>query len=175
VVIDCTKEGVKFTASGDLGAGSVTLKQGGAVDASEKDEGIETVIELQSNVSLTFSLKYLVNFTKATPLSKTVSLSMSNEVPLLVEYKVEDSGYIRYKIPFSLFPFFIYIFFSILNQMFRNFCYLKTPCTFSHKYTRFLLDTTLHPKLVKKHRKNNIARKNMCLNTLFSFYYYYYC
>ncbi|KAF8944571.1 DNA polymerase delta processivity factor [Linnemannia elongata] len=91
VQIDVTKEGVKFGAKGELGSGAVTLKQNGNVDKEEE----ATLIELQQNVSLNFSLKYLVNFTKATPLASRVSLSMSSEVPLLVEYKME-AGYIRY-------------------------------------------------------------------------------
>jgi len=91
VQIDVTKEGVKFAAKGELGSGAVTLKQNGNVDKEEDS----TLIELQQDVSLNFSLKYLVNFTKATPLSSRVSLSMSSEVPLLVEYKME-AGYIRY-------------------------------------------------------------------------------
>ena len=35
-------------------------------------------------VTLTFSLKYLVNFSKSSSLSKKVQLMMSNDVPLLV-------------------------------------------------------------------------------------------
>lgn len=60
----------------------------------QEDEA--TKIELQQSVSLTFSLKYLANFTKATPLSTRVTLSMSNDVPLLVEYKLDNLGYVRY-------------------------------------------------------------------------------
>ncbi|RUS33035.1 proliferating cell nuclear antigen, C-terminal domain-containing protein [Jimgerdemannia flammicorona] len=92
VVIEASKEGVKFSATGEVGNGSITLKQGGNVDKEEE----QTTIELQQSVTLTFSLKYLQNFTKATPLSTRVTLSMSNEVPLLVEYKLDNLGYVRY-------------------------------------------------------------------------------
>ncbi|KAJ3008616.1 hypothetical protein HKX48_008430 [Thoreauomyces humboldtii] len=92
VAIDVDKDGVKFSAAGEIGSGAVTLKQGTSVD----DDETATTIELNQSVALTFSLKYLTNFTKATPLSDTVSLSMSAEVPLLVEYKVSEVGYIRY-------------------------------------------------------------------------------
>ncbi|KAL1242974.1 Proliferating cell nuclear antigen [Trichinella spiralis] len=34
--------------------------------------------------------------TKASPLSNTVQLSLSSDVPIVVEYKIEDLGYIRY-------------------------------------------------------------------------------
>jgi hypothetical protein len=42
------------------------------------------MIEMNQHVSLTFSLKYLVNFSKSSTLSNTVQLMMSNDVPLLV-------------------------------------------------------------------------------------------
>ncbi len=45
---------------------------------------------------MTFSLKYLTNFSKAASLSNRVTLSMSADTPLLVEYKIEDMGYLRY-------------------------------------------------------------------------------
>ncbi|KAL2917255.1 proliferating cell nuclear antigen [Polyrhizophydium stewartii] len=91
--INVTKDGIRFAAEGDIGSGAITLKPGMSVD---DEEDASTTIELQQTVSLTFSLKYLNNFAKATPLSKTVTLSMSSEYPLLVEYKVNDIGFIRY-------------------------------------------------------------------------------
>ncbi|KAJ7604582.1 proliferating cell nuclear antigen, N-terminal domain-containing protein [Mycena polygramma] len=50
---------------------------------------------MNSHVSLTFSLKYLVNFSKSASLTNTVELRMSNEVPLLVDYDF-GQGYVRY-------------------------------------------------------------------------------
>ena len=47
-------------------------------------------------VTLTFALRYLSSFTKATPLSTSVSISMSKDLPIVVEYKIEDMGYVRY-------------------------------------------------------------------------------
>ncbi|CCG81402.1 Proliferating cell nuclear antigen [Taphrina deformans PYCC 5710] len=83
VKIECNKDGVTFSCEGDIGNGSVTVKPNAGVD--EKD-GTATIIDLTEPVTLTFSLKYLVGFTKATPLANTVTLSMSEEIPLLVEY-----------------------------------------------------------------------------------------
>lgn len=57
-------------------------------------ENIE--IELSEPVALTFSLKYLVNFCKASALSDTVKICLSNEVPLLVEYIVQGNSYLRF-------------------------------------------------------------------------------
>lgn len=45
---------------------------------------------------MTFSLKYLVNFCKASGLSNTVKLCLSNEVPLLVEYTLASNSYLRF-------------------------------------------------------------------------------
>lgn len=53
-------------------------------------------IELTEPVGLTFSLKYLVNFCKAQALSSTVKICLSNEVPLLVEYGLAGSSYLRF-------------------------------------------------------------------------------
>jgi proliferating cell nuclear antigen len=92
VVITCTKEGVKFSANGDLGTGNIKLAQTASVDKEEE----AVIVEMQEACSLTFALRYLNFFTKATPLSPQVTLSMSNDVPLVVEYKIADMGYIRY-------------------------------------------------------------------------------
>lgn len=48
----------------------------------ELPEGVR--VELNAHVNLTFSLKYLVNFSKSSSLSNVVQLMMSNDVPLLV-------------------------------------------------------------------------------------------
>lgn len=92
IVISCTKEGVKFSSSGDIGSANVKLAQ---TSNFEKEEESVT-IEMQDPVSLTFACQYLNSFTKATPLSAQVQLSMSADVPLVVEYTVPELGYIRY-------------------------------------------------------------------------------
>jgi len=91
VTIEASKSSVKFSCSGDIGNGSVNLRQ--HQDLEKPDQS--TTIELVEPVSLTFSLKYLVNFCKASALSPTVKLSLSTDVPLLVEYKME-AGYVRF-------------------------------------------------------------------------------
>lgn len=92
VNIEASKDGVKFSCQGDIGNGSITLRQHTNVD--KPAENIE--IELSEPVSLTFSLKYLVNFCKASALSSTVKICLSNEVPLLVEYNISASSYLRF-------------------------------------------------------------------------------
>jgi proliferating cell nuclear antigen len=63
---------------------------------STNQEEDNVIIELQEPVNLTFALRYLNHFAKAEPLSSSVSLSLSADVPLLVEYKLEDLGHLRY-------------------------------------------------------------------------------
>ncbi|AEO54024.1 hypothetical protein MYCTH_2296073 [Thermothelomyces thermophilus ATCC 42464] len=92
VTIDASKDGIKFSCQGDIGNGSVTLRQHSNVE--KPNESIE--IELSEPVSLTFSLKYLVNFCKASALSNQVKICLSNEVPLLVEYSLGGSSYLRF-------------------------------------------------------------------------------
>lgn len=91
VSIHATKESVKFSVSGDLGAGSITCKQ----FAGEKDEE-STTIQLSDEVELKFALRYLNFFTKATPLADQVSLNMSPDVPLMVEYLIAGKGHVRF-------------------------------------------------------------------------------
>ena len=92
MAIEATKEGVKFACQGDIGSGAVTLRSHTDVDHPEKNVNIE----LSEPVALTFSLKYLVNFCKATGLSSSVKLCLSNEVPLLVEYELQSSSWLRF-------------------------------------------------------------------------------
>ena len=92
--ISASKDGVKFAVAGDMGTGSIVCKQNAGVD---DDEDEQIVIKMDEEVSLTFALRYLNFFAKATPLAKSVSLKMSPDVPLVVEYTMEDDiGHIRF-------------------------------------------------------------------------------
>merc|ERR1712121_483541 len=92
VVIACTKEGVKFSAAGDIGQGNIKLAQTANVDKDEE----AVIIEMQEPVTLTFATRYLNMFTKASCLAPQVSLSMSPDVPLVVEYNIGEIGHVRY-------------------------------------------------------------------------------
>eukprot|EP00127_Corallochytrium_limacisporum_P005300 Clim_evm31s202 gene=Clim_evmTU31s202 len=93
VTITVTKEGVKFSAQGENSTGAVKLRQGGATDKKPEEQ---ISIELQQAVSLTFAIKYLSNFTKATTLTPQVCLHMASDTPLVVEYRMAEIGYIKY-------------------------------------------------------------------------------
>jgi len=87
VIIAVTKESIKFSVSGEMGNGNITCrKKTASVDGSGKKTSEEVVIELKEPVTLTFALRYLNSFSKATPLSSVVTLRMSKDVPLVVEY-----------------------------------------------------------------------------------------
>ena len=93
-VISASKEGVRFSVDGDLGCGNITLRETSASDAKPDDK--VTIKIDDTALELTFALNYLNMFTKATPLSPTVTLKMAPEVPLVVEYPIESGGHIRY-------------------------------------------------------------------------------
>jgi len=93
VTIAVGKEGVKFSVAGEPGSGNMTIRSNTSVDTKEEDQ---VEVQFDEPVALNFALRYLNFFTKATPLSGTVLLSLSKDVPLVVEYRLEDLGHIRY-------------------------------------------------------------------------------
>jgi proliferating cell nuclear antigen len=92
VGIEASKDGVRFSCQGDIGSGSVTVRS--HTNAEKPDQDVK--ITLSEPVSLTFSLKYLVNFCKASGLSGSVKLCLSQEVPLLVEYNLGGASFLRF-------------------------------------------------------------------------------
>ncbi|KAF2800028.1 proliferating cell nuclear antigen [Melanomma pulvis-pyrius CBS 109.77] len=92
VSIECAKDGVAFKCTGDIGSGSIQLRS--HTDVEKPSNNVE--IDLAEPVALTFSLKYLVNFCKASGMSESVKLCLSNEVPLLVEYGLQSNSYLRF-------------------------------------------------------------------------------
>lgn len=93
ISISISKKGITFAATGDIGSGCVTLGAAGAAD------GAAVTVAHSGSAPLTqnFAVKYLTTFTKATGLSNTVTLKLSREFPLLVEYALaDDLGHVRY-------------------------------------------------------------------------------
>lgn len=70
-------------------------KMSGAGSSSGTGAMVPVEIQLEKAVALTFSVQYLVNFTKAAPLASAVTLHMADKVPLLVEFAFEN-GHVRY-------------------------------------------------------------------------------
>lgn len=90
--ISCTKEGVRFSVSGSIGTGNILTR----ANATAEKEAERVVVDMEEPVELSFALRYLNFFTKATPLSGQVILSMSPDVPVVVEYPIEDFGFIKF-------------------------------------------------------------------------------
>merc|ERR1719197_2304631 len=91
LTIGVNKDSVQFSVSGEIGKGEMTLRSTATSDAGEA-----TDIDCNEPCVQQFAMRYLNFFTKATGLSKHVRLSMSPEVPLLVEYAIDEIGYVRY-------------------------------------------------------------------------------
>lgn len=126
-MIDASKDGVKFACQGDIGNGAVTLRSHQNVEK----EDLNVDIELSEPVSLTFSLKYLVNFCKASALATRVKICLSNEVPLLVEYSVQGNSWLR----FYLAPK-VRVFLSVLGWFLSLVCMILTCLGFFTDWRR---------------------------------------
>lgn len=69
------------------GAAASKAKKGKKA-AADGEDSRNVYIDVSQAVSLNFSIKYLNNFAKSTPLSNEVILQMSNDVPLLVNFRL---------------------------------------------------------------------------------------
>jgi proliferating cell nuclear antigen len=90
-MISCTKEGIRFSVTGNIGTGNILIRAN--ADENEKDQ---VVIDMQEPVELNFALRYLNFFTKATPVSHQVVICMSPDVPMVVEYPIQDVGHVKF-------------------------------------------------------------------------------
>eukprot|EP00933_Yihiella_yeosuensis_P045429 TRINITY_DN407_c0_g3_i1.p1 TRINITY_DN407_c0_g3~~TRINITY_DN407_c0_g3_i1.p1 ORF type:complete len:259 (-),score=79.66 TRINITY_DN407_c0_g3_i1:240-1016(-) len=91
--LSASKEGLKFSVQGDLGTGNVMLKPRESDNANEK-----VSLTVHEPVTATFALRYLVNFSKAAPLSGSVELGLGPDAPLSVKYDLEtsDNGHMQF-------------------------------------------------------------------------------
>merc|ERR1711874_959045 len=91
--VSASKEGIKFSVQGDVGAGNVMLKP----RESEKPEE-RVMLKVDEPVTATFALRYLVNFSKAAPLCGAVELGLGPDAPLLVKYELEsnENGHMQF-------------------------------------------------------------------------------
>jgi len=94
VNIETSKESIKFSVSGEIAGGSVTLKASQGMEDDEKGE--QTILEVDDPVNSSFALRYLNLFNKAASLSPTVTLKLSADTPVVVEYKISKLGSLRF-------------------------------------------------------------------------------
>jgi len=91
--ISASKSGVVLSGKGDTVTNTVTYGNDQSADENDKDR---IYIEVKDKVNLLFSIKYINHFAKASTLSDRVRISLCNDVPVVVEYGIEDNGYLRF-------------------------------------------------------------------------------
>eukprot|EP00485_Elphidium_margaritaceum_P009026 CAMPEP_0202685538 /NCGR_PEP_ID=MMETSP1385-20130828/1326_1 /ASSEMBLY_ACC=CAM_ASM_000861 /TAXON_ID=933848 /ORGANISM="Elphidium margaritaceum" /LENGTH=269 /DNA_ID=CAMNT_0049339913 /DNA_START=48 /DNA_END=857 /DNA_ORIENTATION=+ len=94
IQISASKEGVRFAVTGDVGKGSTWLKSEANVDDDDEQKNI--TVSVEEPVQQSFSIKFINNFTKASSLSSTVTISMGPDVPLEICYNVESGGHLKF-------------------------------------------------------------------------------
>lgn len=91
VQVTTNPEYVQFSVEGEVGAGSVKL----CANEGDKRED-QTLIEVTEAVQQQFALRYLNMFNKASSLSSQTRLLLHNEQPLVVEFKIDQLGTLKY-------------------------------------------------------------------------------
>jgi proliferating cell nuclear antigen len=85
--INASKDGIKFSVAGDAGSGGILLK----TTTSGNNSG-PTEVLVGNDVEMSFALRYLHLFSKAAPLSPTVTISMIDSQPMVVKYQIGGLG-----------------------------------------------------------------------------------
>jgi len=102
VTITASKGQVVFeSGAGESGQNVVTFNSDEEVRDDMSDDGDKknetaVTITVTENVKLGFSVKYFNHFAKASSLSNRVRLSMTNRVPIVVEFGIEDDGFLKF-------------------------------------------------------------------------------
>lgn len=86
VRLEVDKTGVRIVTKGDIGGGEMLLKPREA--ASEDDVGVE--LKVNSPVTQSFAVKYLNMFAKSGCLSDTVTIMMTAQRPVEVQFEISD-------------------------------------------------------------------------------------
>ena len=91
VSIEASLEYVQFSIEGEVGSGviKISTNEGGSSTSS----GDKSMAE---KVTLSFALRYLNMFNKASSLCNQVKLMLAAETPLVVEYEIQDLGSLKY-------------------------------------------------------------------------------
>ena len=91
VNIEADSEYIKFSVNNENIGGGFTLEKN---DSDNLD--LQCKIETDTNVKLSFALRYLNMFTKASSIGQQVNLYLSKEFPLMVQYKLEELGQLKF-------------------------------------------------------------------------------
>ena len=91
LTISTTADHVTFAVESEAGSGSIRI---GGNDTEDREA--RTTVEVTDAVQQQFAIRYLNMFNKAAPLSTHTRLLMHQEQPLVVEYKIEQLGVLKY-------------------------------------------------------------------------------
>lgn len=91
VRIHTTKKSIKFSITGDIANGETELKENNSDRESDK-----IVIDVDNEINQAYSLTFLSSFCKSGCLSDTVRLYMTDNTPLVVEYKIGELGELKF-------------------------------------------------------------------------------
>ena len=89
--IEVKEQKATFSINGKAGVEKIVMKNNNA----EKVEDQITIVS-DGEVSLSFGLQYLNSFAKASSLSGIVTLNISSKFPLMIEYEMQDIGFIKF-------------------------------------------------------------------------------
>lgn len=90
MTVTTNPEFCQFSVDSEAGSGSIKL---GRNDQGGDDR---MTLEVSEGVSQQFAIRYLNMFNKAAPLTSHTTLCLHNEQPLVVEYKIESLGVLKY-------------------------------------------------------------------------------
>ncbi|KAH9600851.1 Proliferating cell nuclear antigen [Trypanosoma melophagium] len=118
VTIEIGREGVKFSSAGDVGEGYAFLRSVGVpgapagrkaeVKAEEDEDGgaggrgkteakaVGVEVRMDEPITLSFALRFMNIFAKGATLSDRVSLNFAKGSPCMVEFSIDQVGYLRY-------------------------------------------------------------------------------
>ena len=89
--IETNKKSITFSVVGDVSSGEMEIKENN-IDK----EGERISVEVDEPVTMSFSLTFLNSFCKASSLSDSVKLYMSEGTPLVIEYKIGELGELKF-------------------------------------------------------------------------------
>lgn len=90
---EVSKDGASFQVSGEIGKGNLCIQSNTAAD--KPSERVE--ITMEEPTKQTYAVRYLSFFAKAAPLSDSVTISLSPDVPLVVDFNMgEEVGFVKY-------------------------------------------------------------------------------
>ena len=89
--IETNEEYIKFSLSNETIGGGIKIEKN---DSNDLEDQVQ--ITCDNSINLSFALRYLNMFTKAATCCQQVGLFLSSEYPLMVEYKLDNLGGLKF-------------------------------------------------------------------------------